>query len=114
MKLTRSTEGKAYEVPGHYEMKALRLHNPDDVQNGTISLGLSHFLPRGGASYGKAPMELIYFVLEGEMTVKTDEVTYELKAGDSIHFVVGEGRESVNNTSRLASMLVIAGTPASK
>lgn len=111
MKVTRLADAKPYEAPGHYDMRALRLHNKDDVENGNITLGLSYFLPGGGASYGKAPVELIYFVVEGQMTVKTDEGTYDLQAGDSIHFAVGDGRESINNTGRPASMLVIAVAP---
>jgi quercetin dioxygenase-like cupin family protein len=111
MKMTRLADAKPYEAPGHYDMRALRLHNKDDVTNGEITLGLSYFLPGGGAAYGKAPIELIYYIIDGEMTIKTDEETYILQAGDSIHFAVGDGREPVNNTNRPASMLVVAVAP---
>jgi quercetin dioxygenase-like cupin family protein len=100
-------DAKSYEAPGHYDMKALRLHNAADVE-GKITLGLSHFLPGGGAQFGKAPIELLYAVTAGELTVTTDNETVTLKAGDSIHFAPQTGRSVENKTNLPASMFVIA------
>lgn len=112
-KVTKKEEAVVYDPAGHYDMRATRLHNPDDV-GGSITLGLSHFLPGGGAEMGKAPVELLYFVLEGEMTVTTDDgVVHVLHAGDSIHFAPEQGRESKNTGCVTAQMLVIA-CPAGK
>ena len=74
-------------------------------------LGLSHFLPGGGTEYVETGVELIYFILEGEMTVRTKDETIVLKKYDSIHFNVGDGKEIRNETNLPASMLVIAGMP---
>lgn len=107
-KVTKKTEAVQYHPGGHYDMYATELHLPTDV-DGQIKLGHSHFLPGGGAEMGKAPVELIYFVLEGEMTVTTDDgVVTVLGAGDSIHFSPEQGRESKNNGIVTAQMLVIA------
>lgn len=112
-KVTKKEDAVTYDPAGHYDMRATRLHNPNDV-GGSITLGLSHFLPGGGAEMGKAPVELLYFVLEGEMTVTTDDGgVHVLRAGDSIHFSPEQGRESKNNGSVTAQMLVIA-CPARK
>ena len=107
MKVTRATEAKQYEALGHYDVRTLRLHNPVDVEEGKITMGISHFLPGGGAEFGKAPAELLYYIISGEMTVTTEKDVFVLKAGDSIHFAAGEGRESKNNTVLPASMLVV-------
>ena len=42
-KVTRRSEAVAYEAPGHYDMRPTRLHNPGDVNDGRITVGLSHF-----------------------------------------------------------------------
>lgn len=106
--ITRANEAKPYEAKGHYEMLATRLHSAADVE-GEITLGLSHFLPGGGAEMAKSPKELLYYIVEGEMTVSTDDrQEYVLKAGDSIHFSPNQGRASKNTGISTAKMLVIS------
>ena len=48
-KVTHRNESVKYQAPGHFDVLTTRLHNPDDVNDGTIVMGLSHFLPGGGA-----------------------------------------------------------------
>ena len=75
-------------------------------------MGLSYFLPQGGAEYDASPTEKIYFVLEGEVTVVTSEKEkIVLKAWDSIHIAPNEGRAIRNETNQPASMLVIVTYP---
>ncbi len=110
-KITKSTQAVTYDPAGHYDMRATRLHNAADVE-GSITLGLSHFLPGGGAEMRKAPNELLYYIISGEMTIFTDDgETHVLHAGDSIHFSPMQGRESKNTGSVTAQMLVIACPP---
>ncbi len=107
-KVTKAEEARPYEAGGHYAVRPTRLHDADEV-NGTITLGLSHFLPGGGAEMGKADKELIYFIVEGEMTVNTEDgQTHVLKEGDSIHFAPYVGRESKNTGIVTTKMLVVA------
>ena len=43
----------------------------------------------------KSPKELLYYIVEGEMTVITDDgIQHVLHAGDSIHMSPDQGRES--------------------
>lgn len=106
--VTRANEAKKYEAKGHFDMRATRLHDAADVE-GAITLGLSHFLPGGGAEMAKSPKELLYYIVEGEMTVSTDDGReYVLQAGDSIHFSPNQGRASKNNGKDTAKMLVIS------
>lgn len=106
-KITKKDEAAVYDAPGHYNMIATRLHNPQDV-GGKLCVGYSHFEPGGGAVMATAAVELIYYIVEGEMTVTTDDgIRHILHEGDSIHFSPGTGRESVNTGSEVAKMLVI-------
>ena len=76
-KITRRTDAVPYEVPGHYNMCPTRLHNPGDVNDGRITVGLSHFLPGGGCQFGSNMLESIYYIIEGEMELTTEhETTY--------------------------------------
>ncbi len=106
MKVTRKNEPECMVPPMHYDMKSLKLQGTD-----SFSLGLSHFLPGGGAEFGIPPVNIVYYVLEGEITVKTQEETVVLKAGDSVHINVGEGRSVENTSNAVASMLVITDFP---
>jgi quercetin dioxygenase-like cupin family protein len=62
----------------------------------------------GGAEYAyeDSPTEKIYFVLEGEITVKSKTETFVLKKGDSIFIGPNEGREMLNETNMPATVLV--------
>jgi len=111
-KVIKANEAVTYEAPGHYDVRTTRLHNGEDV-GGQLGLGLSHFLPGGGAEMANAPIELLYYIVSGEMTVTTDDgQSYCLKAGDSIHFGKGQGRESKNTGLVAAQMLVMMCPPA--
>ena len=72
-KITKKNEATKYEAPGHFECLTTRLHNPEDVNDGTIVMGLSHFLPGGGANMAPAKFEMVYYIQKGEMTVTLDD-----------------------------------------
>ncbi len=111
-KVTYANEAYKYEAPGHYDVRTTRLHDPADVDGGVIVNGLSHFLPGGGAEPAVAKFEMIYYVVEGEMTVtmydEDDQPTeYVLKEGDSVHFSKGTRRSCKNTGIRTSQMLTI-------
>jgi mannose-6-phosphate isomerase-like protein (cupin superfamily) len=68
---------------------------------------LSHFLPGGGAEFAAPPGEKVYFVLEGEVTIKTPDEEIVLRPNDLIYIGPQEGREIINRTNLPASMLVV-------
>jgi len=118
-KVTMKNEAYRYEAPGHYDVMTTRLHDPQDVNDGTIVMGLSHFLPSGGANMAPANFEMVYFIKEGEMTVtlKNEDGTesdYVLTAGDSVHFGKGTERACKNTGCVTAQMLVIMIKPLAK
>jgi quercetin dioxygenase-like cupin family protein len=107
-KVTGVDESRNYEAVGHYDVRTTRLHDASEV-GGVITLGLSHFLPGGGAEMAKAAKELIYYVTEGQMTVYTDDdQAHVLNAGDSIHMSPNQRRGCKNTGHSAAKMLVIS------
>ena len=113
MKKIELKEVKTYEAPGHFGMTAMRLQGTEETGVTKFWMGLSHFLPGGGAewAYEDNPLEKVYFVLEGEITVKTKEKEVVLRKYDSIFLEPNEGREIINNTNMPASMLVVINYP---
>ncbi|MCC8152270.1 MAG: cupin domain-containing protein [Lachnospiraceae bacterium] len=109
--VSRKAEAETYYPDLHYDMRGTRLTTGADV-DGCLTVSLSHFLPGGGAKMSQSPVELVYLILQGEMTVTTDDgKSHVLYAGDSIHFSPMQGRESVNNGTETAQMLVIMCPP---
>lgn len=110
MRKVKVDEAVAYNAPGHFDMRAIRLHSKEESGCENFTLGMSHFLPGGGTEYVEPPVELIYFILEGEMTVSDKEGNEicTLKKHESMHFDAGEGKSILNKTNYPATMLVIA------
>ena len=108
MKKITVDDAQVYNPPKHNDMRAMRLHNKDVSGCQNFWVGLSHFLPAGGAEKDASPSEKVYFVLAGEITVKTASQTVILKAMDSLYIPPNEEREVINNTRMTASMLVIS------
>lgn len=113
MKKIEIKNAKPYKAPGHFDMTAIRLHGKEESGAQKFWMGLSHFLPGGGAqwAYEDSPLEKIYFVLEGEITVQGKNEEFVLRKGDSIYIAPFEGRSIVNNTNYPASMLVVVNYP---
>lgn len=111
MKVTRLNEAKPYDAAKHFNMVGLRLQGFEASPAANFWVGLSHFLPGGGAEASSSPLERVYVVTEGEVTIVTDDGETTLKAMDSIHLAPGEKRSIINRTNSPASMLVIMPYP---
>lgn len=112
MKKIDLKDAKPYVAAKHFNMIAMRLHGKEESGAVKFWVGLSHFLPQGGAEYDATPTEKTYFVLEGEVTIITPEQEkIVLKAWDSVHITPNEGRSIINETNKPASMLVIVAYP---
>ena len=110
-KITRKNEAYTYEAPGHFDVRTTRLHDPKDVNQGGITMGLSHFLPGGGAGPDASPLEKVYVILSGEMTVIVDGKETVLNVMDSCTIPGGEVREIINRGNNVCSMLVVMPYP---
>ena len=107
MKKVSLTQVKPYEAPGHFDVSVLRLSGKDETGAEKFWVGLSHFLPGGGAEFGATPAEKYYFVLDGEITVKTEKEEITLGPWDSVYIGPNEGRSIVNKTNKPVTMLVV-------
>ena len=111
-KIVRKEDAYAYDAPQHYNMLATRLQNPEDVNDGRMVMGLSHFLPGGGCEFGSNPMESIYYIISGQMTLKTADEETVLNPGDSFHCGGGTEKSINNSGTESCQMLVCLLPPA--
>jgi quercetin dioxygenase-like cupin family protein len=107
MEVTRLADAPPYEAAKHHGIAALRLHGGGQTDTERVVVGLSHFLPGGGADESSSETERIYVVLEGQITVTTADGPVLLDPLDSCLIHPGETRSVQNATNRPASMLVI-------
>ena len=107
MKKISLAQVKPYEAPGHFKMVALRLSGKEETGAEKFWVGMSHFLPGGGAEFGATPAEKYYFVLDGEIAVKTKKEEITLGPWDSVYIAPNEGREIINKSNKPVSMLVV-------
>jgi quercetin dioxygenase-like cupin family protein len=112
MQVTRFEEGRRYDAPKHFDMRSLRLQGFDVTDSKTTWVGLSHFLPGGGADMDAGPVEKIYVALDGEITVAlADGSETVLHPLDSCLIPAGEARAVRNDGNAVATMLVIMPYP---
>jgi quercetin dioxygenase-like cupin family protein len=107
MKVTRFAQAQPYVAPKHHDMRALRLQGFEPGGPEKFWTGLSHFLPGGGAGPDASPLEKVYVVLAGELTVIVDGQSTVLCALDSCCIPGNEVREVKNHGNAVATMLVV-------
>ena len=111
MQVTRHADAEPYEAPGHFNMASLRLQGWDVTDTANFWVGLSTFEPGGGAAEGATPFEKVYVVIEGEITVTTEDGDTVLAAMDSCLIEPDEQRSVMNNTDKPVVMLVVIPYP---
>lgn len=111
MLVKRFAEAKAYDAPNHRGVVGLRLQGFEDGGPTNQWIGLSQFLPGGGAGPDSTPFEKVYVVLEGQMTVILGGSETVLGAMDSCTIAPGEVREIVNRSNHICKMLVVIPYP---
>jgi quercetin dioxygenase-like cupin family protein len=107
MQVTKFKDAKRYEAANHVDVSALRLQGGEASKTSAFWCGLSHYLPGGRAERGASDYERVYLVLDGEVTVTTDQGTTVLGAMDSVHIAPKEIRVVENRGNAVATMLVI-------
>ena len=111
MHTKRFSDAAPYDAPNHRGVVGLRLQGFEDGGPKNQWVGLSQFLPGGGAGPDSTPFEKVYVVLEGEMTVRTDGSEIVLGPLDSCTIPPGEVREIENRTNHVCKMLVVIPYP---
>ena len=110
MKIKRFGDAKSYEAPNHRQCTSLRLFGAEAGGPQRFVVGLSHFLPGGGAGPDASPSEKVYFVLSGQLTVIVDGQENILTANDSCFIGPNEVREIINRGNQVVTMLVAVST----
>ncbi len=110
MKVKRFADAKTYEAANHRGYTSFALINKaEGIKN--FTLGLSHFLPGGGAGPDAGPVEKTYTILAGELTVIVNGVETILEPMDSCYIAAGETREIINRGNDVVTMLVAVEMP---
>lgn len=108
MDVVKLSDITPYEAPGHHGMVASTLQGKSATPNEHFWVGLSIFLPGGGADRAASATEKVYVVLSGEVTVITETETVTLAATDSCRIAAGEARSIENRSKDAARMIVIS------
>ena len=112
MQITRFEDARRYDAPKHFDVRSLRLQGFDASAAKCAWVGISHYLPEGRADMDAGPLEKIYLVLAGELTIELgDGSVHVLRAMDSCHIPGGEARAVRNATNSVATLLVIMPHP---
>jgi quercetin dioxygenase-like cupin family protein len=104
-------EAKEYVAPNHRACSTLRLFGAEMGGSKGLIVGLSHFLPGGGAGPDASPPEKVYYVLAGELTVIVDGKSTVLRKNDSCYIGSNENREIVNRGNEVCTILVAVAAP---
>lgn len=112
MHVKRFSDAQPYEAPNHHGVVGLRLQGfePNGPTNQWV--GLSQFLPGGGAGPDSTSFEKVYVVLDGEMTLIVDGEEVVLKKYDSCTIPADEVRTLENRSNHVCAMLVVIPYPA--
>ncbi len=112
MQVVRLGDAEPYQAPKHFDCIALRLQGVDASDARNFNVGLSHFLPGGGVERDATPLEKVYIVTEGEITIVTDDGEATLGPYDSVYLAPDEARAIQNRTNRPASIITVMPYPA--
>jgi hypothetical protein len=103
MHLKRFEDAKPYDAPNHRGVVGLRLQGFEPGGPTNQWIGLSQFLPGGGAGPDSTPFEKVYVIIDGKETV--------LKKFDSCTIAPNEVRVIENRTNHTCTMMVVIPYP---
>jgi quercetin dioxygenase-like cupin family protein len=112
MRVTRLGEAPSYEAIAHHGVAGLRLQGQEAGPTENFWVGLSYYLPGGGADERPTAGETVYVVLDGSLRVTAEGETVTLGVHDSLHMPKGTVRRVDNVSPGTATLLVIIENPA--
>jgi mannose-6-phosphate isomerase-like protein (cupin superfamily) len=110
-RVTRRSGAPPYAAPRHHDVATVRLQGHEAGPTDRFWVGLSSYLPGGGADRAPTREETVYVVLDGELEVTLADRTEVLGRHDSIHLPKGTVRAITNRTHRPVDLLVIIAHP---
>lgn len=114
MHIKRFADARPYDAPNHFDMRSLRLQGFEPGGPEAFWVGISHLLPGGGAGPDATPLEKVYVVLAGELTVTVAGETHVLRPLDSCRIAPNEERLMRNESNQVVSLLVVLPYPPKK
>jgi mannose-6-phosphate isomerase-like protein (cupin superfamily) len=105
--VTRFGEAKPYDAVNHTGCEAVRLQGLNVSPVDAFWVGISHFEPGGGAEWDATDADKVYVVLDGELTVDTEDDSVVLSANDSVFIGPNERRRVANVSDKVASWVVV-------
>jgi len=111
MHINKFAGAEPYEAPNHFDCKALRLAGFAEIGPENFWVGLSHFLPGGSAGPDASPLEKVYVVLAGKLTVRAEGREEVAGPMDAVFIPGGEEREIVNRGNDVCTIVVVMPYP---
>ena len=114
VKVTRFEEAKPYTAKGHdVTIHTMHLQHKSMGCEAPYWIGNSYYLPGAKAEMSASPLDKIYIILDGQLTIELGNgEIIKLNKGDSIWIGQDEARAIRNETTAVASMLVVMPYPA--
>ena len=112
MKISALKDSQGRTPPRHFDMRTFPLVEKQADSEEQLALSVSYYLPGGGAEFGPQPVEVIFYVLDGELTIQTQQGELRLQAGEAMHISKGENKGIRNDSKATATLLVIACVPS--
>ncbi len=106
MNVTRFDAAPDYFPPEHFGMRCVRLQGKEAGPSTSMIMGCSIIEPGGYVPMSASPLEKLYLVIEGEVTLSTEHETTVLQTFDSCRIAPDEAREIRNATDRLARIVL--------
>lgn len=111
MLVKRFEDAEPYEAPNHWDVVGLRLQGFEEGGPANQWVGLSHYLPGGGAGPDATPFEKVYVVLDGEATLTVGGEETVLRRYDSCTIAPDEVRKIENRSNHVCTLLVVIPYP---
>ena len=111
MLVKRFEDAEPYEAPNHWDVVGLRLQGFEEGGPANQWVGLSHYLPGGGAGPDSTPFEKVYVVLDGAATLTVGGNETVLRRYDSCTIAPDEVRKIENRSNHICTLLVVIPYP---
>ena len=100
-----------YEAPNHQKCHSVRLAGFEEYGPKNFWVIHSQFLPGCGAGPDSSPLEKVYVITQGSLTIKVDGDTKIANPGDTVFIPGGKEREIRNETNEVVIMHVVMPYP---
>lgn len=107
MQVTRIDAAPEYTAPGHHGMVCRQLIGREACVSDAFWIGLSLIEPGGQIELAASPFEKAYVVIEGRVTISTEEGSVDLDEKDSCRIAPQEARALLNPGPGSATVLLV-------